>query len=147
MEDLENLENRVADLERRLGATIARWNEFIDPATGGVTRPRVAELERRIGEMVSTWNEHVEARAVAEKARAEEFLKVVDKIVARFRTIEERLEGAMSYRGVHQRALKYAKGSAVTCDGSLFVALRETQNERPGSSDAWQLAVKNGAGK
>ena len=41
-EDLENMENRVAELERRLGATIAAWNSFIDPKAGGVTRPRVA---------------------------------------------------------------------------------------------------------
>src|SRR5437588_10736344 len=101
----EDLENRVAELERLLAATVARWNSFIDPKAGGVTRPRVAEIERRITEMVSAFNEHVGSTAAAEKAMADELLKVIDKVVGRFKRIEAKLEEMesrcfVSYRGV-----------------------------------------------
>ncbi|MEY9532165.1 transposase [Sinorhizobium fredii] len=59
----------------------------------------------------------------------------------------ERLEaGGVKYCGTWQRALEYGKGSAVTANGALWVALRDTaEGEQPGKVvDAWQLAAKGG---
>src|SRR5438477_2412753 len=150
-EELELLENRVADIERRLGKTIAAWNSFIDPANGGVTRARVAELEQRITDMVTTWNESVDARAAASKERADAMLKLVDKIVTRFAALEARADAAekrctLSYRGVWGgTVVEYARGDAVTSSGSLWVATQDAPG-RPGAPDSgWQLAIKSGA--
>lgn len=47
------------------------------------------------------------------------------------------------YRGVYQAEQQYQPGQGVTWDGSMWVALRET-DARPGTDDSWQLAVKRG---
>lgn len=48
------------------------------------------------------------------------------------------------YCGVWDAALKYAPSSMVTDHGSIFIAKAETMGVRPGTSDAWALAVKRG---
>lgn len=51
----------------------------------------------------------------------------------------------MQYRGVHQRALAYAQGDAVTHAGGLWVALKDIEpGEKPGTSEKWILAAKGG---
>lgn len=51
----------------------------------------------------------------------------------------------LEFVGTFQRAATYRRGQAVSFDGSLWIALRDTQSgEEPGQSKAWQLAVKRG---
>ena len=52
----------------------------------------------------------------------------------------------LRYKGVYQPGIQYASGDAVTCGGSIFVAMKDT-TERPdhrGESEAWRLACKRG---
>ncbi len=46
------------------------------------------------------------------------------------------------YRGIWKPE-GYMGGDAVTYDGSIFIAKRDT-SDKPGTSDAWQLSVKRG---
>jgi hypothetical protein len=73
---------------------------------------------------------------------------IVAYVAKELRPLRERIEqleaGGLKYVGVYQPAQAYARGSVCTFDGSGFVALRDTINEKPGSSDAWQLAIKRG---
>jgi hypothetical protein len=46
---------------------------------------------------------------------------------------------------VWQRAVEYTKGSVVTWDGNMFVAVKDTQpTDQPMTCDSWQLCVKAG---
>jgi hypothetical protein len=47
---------------------------------------------------------------------------------------------AMIYRGVWSETKGYLPGDTVTCDGSQWTCIRETQAKPPG--DAWKLSVK-----
>jgi hypothetical protein len=47
------------------------------------------------------------------------------------------------YRDVFKEGDTYQRGDAVTWGGSLFIA-KETTTDKPGTSPAWQLAVKRG---
>ena len=59
--------------------------------------------------------------------------------------IEELQANGLKYAGVWQRAGSYSKGTVVTFDGSMFVAVKNTQPaQAPLTSDCWQLAVKAG---
>lgn len=50
----------------------------------------------------------------------------------------------LAYKGTHEPGRLYERNSVVTHAGSMWVALRRTQ-QRPGDGgDAWQLAVKAG---
>lgn len=82
------------------------------------------------------------------------FAKYRDDFQGRITALEKdnaelRAAGAKSladfYRGVWQPSAfdPYARGSAVTFDGSLWVARTETR-AKPGTGDDWQLAVKRG---
>lgn len=48
-----------------------------------------------------------------------------------------------SYKGIYVPGAKYLKENCVTRDGSIFIALQDT-NSVPGTDDSWQLAVKRG---
>ena len=50
----------------------------------------------------------------------------------------------MKYAGVWSGTKVYTIGSFVTDDGSLWHCCDACVGARPGSSDAWQLAVKRG---
>jgi hypothetical protein len=63
--------------------------------------------------------------------------------------LRERIEAlesreSTSYRGVWSPIEAYKGGALITDHGSLWHARRDSENERPGQSDAWQLAVKRG---
>ena len=59
--------------------------------------------------------------------------------------IEELQVSGFKYAGVWQRAGSYSKGTVVTFDGSMFVAVKNAQPaQAPLTSDCWQLAVKAG---
>lgn len=73
----------------------------------------------------------------------------LSSVVARLNSIELRLaeleSGGVRFAGVWQRALRYGKGSTVTADGALWIALKDTSaGEKPGEVPAaWQLCVKS----
>lgn len=64
----------------------------------------------------------------------------------RLSEIERRLsEPTLAYAGVHQRALGYRRGQAVTHKGCLYIALSAAEpGDMPGESAAWQMAVRAG---
>lgn len=90
---------------------------------------RVAKLEKMSGKLSDA-----------------EFIKLSELIANGIGSVlKERLAGLMRYRGVFQRAQKYAAGDAVTESGALCMCVRATRagEEKPGQSDAWRLAVKS----
>lgn len=94
---------------------------------------RIRALEARL--------EDLEAGA-ARKAASPSGRKL-DALAARVAELEA---GGLIYCGVFQDShARYRKGAVVTHAGSAWIALRETQEgEEPGSSRAWQLAIKRG---
>jgi hypothetical protein len=76
------------------------------------------------------------------KIAIELLLKKIAALENRLAQIEER---GLEYVGTFQRAVSYRRGSVVTADGSMWVALQDTgPNEIPGEHPKWQLAVKAG---
>jgi hypothetical protein len=68
-----------------------------------------------------------------------------DRIAKLEGQIDELRANGFKYAGVYQRAVRYTKGTVVTFDGSMFVAVKDTQPAQgPLTSDCWQLAVKSG---
>jgi hypothetical protein len=109
--------------------------------------------DRPIG---APWNTFTAAQLDSAATRRE-LTQLVDGLVGalasrdeRIKKLQDRLdaieESSTKFCGVHQRALAYKRGSLVTCDGSLWAAVRDTHaDERPGTgSTGWQLAVKQG---
>jgi hypothetical protein len=72
--------------------------------------------------------------------------EMIKALCRHIETLELRLdEPALAYAGVHQRALGYRRGQAVTFKGSLYIAINGTEpGDVPGESASWQLAVKAG---
>lgn len=66
----------------------------------------------------------------------------IDKLNARIKVLEARPE--LKYCGVWSADKVFGQGNFVTDSGSLWHASRANIGERPGSGDAWQLAVKKG---
>jgi len=56
---------------------------------------------------------------------------------------EFKLTGLMLYEQIYQSGRQYEMGDVVTNDGSMWVALKDT-NGAPGKSADWRLAVKRG---
>ena len=50
---------------------------------------------------------------------------------------------ALIERGIYRHGSVYEKGDGVTFGGSYWIAQKDT-DEKPGSGDAWRLAVKKG---
>ncbi len=48
------------------------------------------------------------------------------------------------YQGVWNAEGKYARGQAVTWDGSFWIAMKDDAAGKPGRCDDWRLAVKKG---
>jgi hypothetical protein len=65
-----------------------------------------------------------------------------DEIKALETRVVEAEARSMKFCGVWEEALSYGPGNAVTFDGGVWVCTRMT-NERPGTGDGWQLAVKS----
>lgn len=51
---------------------------------------------------------------------------------------------AEAYKKVWRDGQEYGRGSLVTFGGSMFLATRDTINEKPETSDAWVLCIKRG---
>ncbi|MBB4194879.1 transposase [Rhizobium aethiopicum] len=67
------------------------------------------------------------------------------KLKALSARISELEAGGVRYAGIWQRALPYRKGSVVTSDGAMWIALADTpEGVVPGSDPSiWQLAAKS----
>jgi hypothetical protein len=64
------------------------------------------------------------------------------KLRAQVKTLTE--QPTLKYCGVWSPEKVYGTGNFVTDSGSLWHGQRASVGERPGSSDAWMLAVKRG---
>jgi len=69
-------------------------------------------------------------------------------MIGEIKALEDRLaeleKAPLAFKGVHEEGRLYERNSVVTREGSMWVALRATQ-QRPGDGgDGWQLAVKRG---
>lgn len=70
----------------------------------------------------------------------------LDALQRRMAALERRLESdrrGLSYRGTWNADEAYREGDFVTDKGSMWYCKRPSTT-RPGTSDAWQLAVKSG---
>ena len=50
----------------------------------------------------------------------------------------------MQYRGIWRGEDDHRIGDCVTFEGSIWYCWQNKTKDRPGTSDAWQLAVKRG---
>ena len=71
-----------------------------------------------------------------------EVITANNRLVERVAHLEARPE--LKYSGVWRRHQVYGSGTFITDGGCVWHATRATVGERPGSCDAWQLAVKAG---
>jgi hypothetical protein len=69
-------------------------------------------------------------------------VSALERVEARVAALERALE-QRAYKGVWDSALTYEQHNMTTLGGNLWIAKRATF-DRPGTSDAWQLAVKRG---
>lgn len=65
----------------------------------------------------------------------------------RIEELERRVEAAetrgIEFRGTWQKAEpSYRRGAVTVFNSSVWVACRETEGERPGTGDRWQLILK-----
>ena len=72
---------------------------------------------------------------------------VAEKITEATAPLEARLAEleAREYLGVWSSDKNYRKGAMVTYDGSLWIARIDSHAVRPGTSQAWQMAVRKGS--
>lgn len=121
---LADYEARRADsAERKLKAvkeTLERRVAALEARPAGVSQH---ELNRQLGSII--------------KGIAGPIKEAIDKAT----------NGAMCYRGIHQRAEQYHKGDAVTSDGALWFCIRDVDGAegKPGGNEAaaaWQLMAK-----
>lgn len=120
--------------------TFATWD-------GGIIRSFRATDPLKEGDLLEKAGWHVVVRGIS-------FMQVEgseDKRTVTVRTaftgspvVETELHFPVTiYRGIYQADTAYEEGDAVTWDGSIWNALKSTQ-EKPGASDAWRLSVKRG---
>ncbi|WP_131829894.1 hypothetical protein [Consotaella salsifontis] len=127
MEDEEWLD----EIQKSVDASLAKWRRETPDAnkvmSAYATYGYVMEMFATFTEITKRNNQDYRARMEALNHR-----------------ISELEQGGVKFCGVHQRALAYRKGSAVTSDGSLWIALRDaSEGEQPGKApEAWQLAAK-----
>jgi hypothetical protein len=134
------LDESVAEWRRKMGfAAPERVNTKAAPAsfaTPAGVPPRDLQL---IKDIAAGFAPTIQKQIQAEVAKA------LGPLVERIKSLEGAADGALRYQGVHQMAVAYQRGAAVTFDGGIWVATRATTAERPGSIDGgWQLAVKAG---
>lgn len=77
--------------------------------------------------------------------------KRLDPITAKIEALEARvaeLEGrslADTYGGVHDSERAYQRGTTITHDGALWLAVGDAEaGARPGKSAAWRMILKSG---
>lgn len=83
------------------------------------------------------------------QAMAASIGELIMPLATRLKALEQRcaeLERGLeqrSYKGVWDASVTYDEHNLVTMGGSVWIARRATC-DKPGTSDAWQLAVKKG---
>jgi hypothetical protein len=72
---------------------------------------------------------------------------IADHIEERLLAVEASASNvrSLTYRGTYQRAETYLKNNCLTEGGSLWIAIKDNPQGKPGASDDWQLAAKRGA--
>jgi hypothetical protein len=102
-------------------------------------RARVAKLERILGQNGKNLIDGISKAAgtVIRNVRAEDRERLLGEIESR---------GYVMYAGIWDEGVEYARGSMVSCAGSVWVALTPIEKGlRPGKAPAWRLAVKSNA--
>jgi hypothetical protein len=86
------------------------------------------------------------ANDLGEKALQSALLRLAGFTCALLRRVEdlESRPATMSYEGVWRADSQYSKGSAVTHDGSIFIATIQSKGLKPGEGTGWTLACKRG---
>lgn len=102
-----------------------------------MTRRTVADLAASV---VTAVREHVAGALRPVERRQEDFER-------RLRALEVRGQSEQRgffYRGVWDARETYSTHDFATHDGSLWCCLTDNTQDRPGTSEAWQLSVKRG---
>lgn len=73
--------------------------------------------------------------------------EIIAPLKRRIEALERRVEAAetrgIEFRGTWQKAeASYRRGAVTIFNSSVWVACRETEGERPGAGDRWQLILK-----
>ncbi len=123
-------------LDREDIASIAR-------GVAGTIRNALQAFETRLGlvERQASGVQSVTIRGHDKDRRS--FILTMTMIDGRKMESEFKIVGSMQYREIHQSGRQYEIGDAVTHDGSMWVAVRDTAGS-PGKSSDWRLAVKHG---
>jgi hypothetical protein len=76
-----------------------------------------------------------------------DLLKIMEVVASANKALKRRIEKiedkGVKYLGTWQRSADYERGDLATHKGSMWHAIASTRDE-PGTSSAWQLAVKAG---
>jgi hypothetical protein len=76
-----------------------------------------------------------------------DLLPYIGRLVSEHKALKQRVEKienkGVKYVGVWQRSAEYERSDLASHKGSMWHAIRATRDE-PGTSSAWQLAVKAG---
>lgn len=78
-----------------------------------------------------------------EKIGARRFMLVLQHEGAR-KEVVINFDGVVLDAGVFREEKDYEAGDGVTYGGSFWIAQKDSKGQRPGTSDAWRLAVKQG---
>jgi hypothetical protein len=117
----------------RVGDNAAAKREWLRAEWERLTRQRQELLAETIQLQASQ-------DVTALRAHAERLARHKEELERRLKELEAR-----DYRGVWASDKRYAKNAMVTFDGSLWIARSDSQSIRPGTSSAWQLAVRKGS--
>jgi hypothetical protein len=82
--------------------------------------------------------------AAVEPVRSENARLSAELVGLRDRVKELESRPSLKYAGIWKSDAVYGSGTFITDGGSVWHAQRASVGERPGSGDAWQLAVKKG---
>jgi HK97 family phage prohead protease len=144
----------LADLDRGLEAEIllaktraVNKSLGIDPDYGLTPAPDVARaLESRLDALEAAMVQRVGDALSALDRRFDKALGTYGEAIGKaLRGVldAELPKDAMTYSGVHQRALAYRRGALVTDRSGAWIAVREIEaGERPGETDGWQLVLR-----
>lgn len=92
----------------------------------------------------------LESRSVGVTQRSvdKQFQGLIRELAPEIKNLRRRLDNAMTFRGLFQRADHYQRGDVTSCDGSLWFCIRDTDGAdgKPGSdagASGWQMMTKS----